>query len=77
MNQMKSLKNGKRKEIKMKINIVDIALEILELGYDNEGICRKCGEIQYGVEPDAEGYECEACGAMEVAGAEQIILMMG
>ena len=61
----------------MKRNIVDIALEILELGYDNRGVCLKCGEEQYGVEPDAEGYQCEACGAMEVAGAEQIILLMG
>jgi len=41
-----------------------------------DGICAKCGEwTDGGVEPDAEGYKCEACGAMAVMGAEHGILM--
>ena len=38
------------------------------------GICTACHETAYGVEPDAEGYECDSCGAMAVCGAEQWIL---
>ena len=42
---------------------------------DNDGgICTACQEIVYGVEPDAERYECDACGAMAVCGAEQWLL---
>ena len=40
------------------------------------GICLSCGEIQYGgVEPDARGYACEACGEEEVYGLEEALLM--
>ena len=40
------------------------------------GICLACGEIQYGgVEPDARGYTCESCGAEQVCGLEEAILM--
>ena len=40
------------------------------------GICLSCGEIQYGdVEPDARGYPCEVCGAGEVHGLEEALLM--
>ena len=42
---------------------------------DNIGICRKCGYEHYGVEPDAENYECEDCGEKEVFGAEQLLIM--
>ena len=42
-----------------------------ELGY---GICLKCGEVQEGCEPDAEGYTCEACGADAVMGLEQAFM---
>ena len=41
---------------------------------DNPGFCLACGEENEGIEPDGEGGECEACGAMKVMGAEQIIL---
>jgi len=40
------------------------------------GICLSCGEIQHGgVEPDARGYPCEACGAEQVFGFEEALLM--
>ena len=42
---------------------------------DNGGFCTNCGAEAYGVEPDACGYKCEACGALDVYGAEEIILM--
>ena len=41
---------------------------------DNIGICTACGEEQFGVEPDAENYECESCGKHEIFGAEQLML---
>jgi len=42
---------------------------------DNLGFCLACGEEAGGVEPDAEGYECESCGKSKVYGAEQILLI--
>ena len=44
--------------------------EFLELCMDGEyvGKCGKCGHIQDGVEPDAQGYECEECGEKAVDG---------
>lgn len=42
---------------------------------ENVGFCLDCGNEQMGVEPDAENYECEACGAKRVFGAEQILIM--
>lgn len=40
------------------------------------GFCLECGEENIGVEPDAEDYECEFCGAECVMGAEQILMTM-
>lgn len=42
---------------------------------DNLGFCRACGDEAYGVEPDARGYECEACGKRAVYGAEELLIM--
>lgn len=42
---------------------------------DNPGICRACGADADGVEPDAKGYECENCGAHEVYGAQELLIM--
>lgn len=39
------------------------------------GFCLACGEMAYGVEPDARGYECECCGARKVYGAEELLIM--
>lgn len=42
-----------------------------------EGFCRKCGESQDCVEPDARNYKCESCGADEVFGAEELLYLIG
>lgn len=49
--------------------------EAVERAYsstDNPGFCRACGAEADGVEPDAEGYECEHCGEHAVMGAETL-----
>jgi hypothetical protein len=38
---------------------------------DNLGFCLACG-----VEPDAQRYTCEACGAPKVYGAEELLIRM-
>lgn len=42
---------------------------------DNPGVCLSCGIEADGVEPDATGYECEACGEPTVFGAEEALMM--
>jgi len=42
---------------------------------ENTGFCVGCGAEAYNVEPDAERYECEECGAPKVYGAEQLLLL--
>ncbi len=39
------------------------------------GFCRVCGTEHDGVEPDARKYLCEDCGAREVYGAEELLIM--
>lgn len=39
------------------------------------GICLKCNDVADGVEPDAEGYECQNCGAHKVVGIELAYIM--
>lgn len=39
------------------------------------GFCVTCREEHHMVEPDAEGYRCDACGAFTVYGLEQLLLM--
>ena len=57
-----------------KDELLDTAMALCE--EDNGGgICTVCHETAYGVEPDAERYECDSCGSMAVYGAEQYILM--
>lgn len=41
---------------------------------DNMGWCRECGEEAFGVEPDAQKYQCEACDAWAVYGAEEYVM---
>jgi hypothetical protein len=41
---------------------------------EDVGFCTSCGSEQNGVEPDASGYQCSACGQMAVTGAEQLLL---
>lgn len=42
---------------------------------DNPGFCIACGVEQGGCEPDAECYQCEACGAHKVYGTEQLLII--
>lgn len=42
---------------------------------DYEGICLTCGEWTDGCEPDARNYPCPSCGALDVSGAEEALLM--
>jgi len=44
-------------------------------GSDSPGFCVACGADAWGVEPDAERYECDDCGKPAVYGAEQIALV--
>jgi hypothetical protein len=41
---------------------------------DNPGFCLSCGCEHDGIEPDARGYECEACGEPAVHGADELLL---
>lgn len=41
---------------------------------DDPGICLACGADAGGCEPDARGYECEACGEAAVYGAEELAM---
>jgi hypothetical protein len=43
---------------------------------DNLGFCLACGAEACGVEPDAQRYTCEACGAPQVYGAEELLFRM-
>lgn len=52
--------------------IVD-AIERQMFGLDNPGFCKKCGHEQDGCEPDAQNYECEACGEHAVDGASMFL----
>lgn len=55
----------------------DVLLNALEENastLSNWGFCTACGEQQDGCEPDACNYKCDACGACQVFGAEEILL---
>jgi hypothetical protein len=54
-------------------SFADLA-EIAETDND-AGFCIACGELAEGIEPDAHRYTCECCGAREVYGAEQLIML--
>lgn len=43
---------------------------------ESVGFCIKCGNKQYGVEPDARRYTCEKCGQPKVFGAEELLMMI-
>lgn len=47
-------------------------LRAVESG-ESVGFCTACGADADGVEPDARGYLCRACGAPEVCGAEELL----
>lgn len=41
---------------------------------DDGGFCLGCGQECQGIEPDARGYKCEACGEKLVFGDEEILM---
>lgn len=43
---------------------------------DNIGFCKFCGDMAFGIEPDAQNYMCESCGKHQVFGAEQLLIEM-
>ena len=43
---------------------------------DNPGFCLICGEEAGGCAPDARDYPCGVCGAEQVFGADELLLMM-
>jgi len=51
------------------------AVEEQMFGTENPGFCIKCGEERDGCEPDARKYPCDTCGAQEVYGAQELLLM--
>jgi hypothetical protein len=52
------------------------ACERASTSLDNPGFCIRCGCDAEGVEPDARGYACEACGAHAVYGAEGLLMWL-
>lgn len=54
--------------------VISEAVERRETTLDNPGFCLLCGVEAGGVEPDATNYKCEACGADQVFGAEELLL---
>jgi hypothetical protein len=42
---------------------------------ESEGVCMTCGEARDCCEPDARNYECESCGAKQVFGIEELLIM--
>lgn len=59
----------------MKQKIKSIGFTQDDFSNGDMGGCLSCGELAYGVEPDARKYECEVCGEHSVYGAEELLLM--
>ena len=49
------------------------ACERRRISLDDPGFCLACGLEVLGIEPDAESYECEACGENQVFGVEALL----
>ena len=57
--------------------LLNTAIELLESGEYDCGVCAVCGAIAYCVEPDARGYPCLECDNDAVYGCEEIIVIHG
>lgn len=55
--------------------IVD-AVERQSTSLDNPGFCILCGTDHDGCEPDAQNYKCENCAALQVFGAEELLIRL-
>ena len=59
------------------LNAISEAVIRHQTSLDDPGFCVACGvEYESGIEPDAERYECEACGEEAVYGAEELLLRL-
>lgn len=56
------------------VEVVSKAVERRMTGLNDPGFCVACGAEVFGVEPDARGYECEACGEPHVYGADELLI---
>jgi hypothetical protein len=63
--------------VQISSKVLNKAIAAMDSGEEYKGFCLACGAEHDEVEPDAEGYECESCGEMQVYGAEQIIVWGG
>lgn len=52
------------------------AIERSMTSLDNPGFCLACGADADGCEPDARGYDCEACEKPRVFGAEELLIYL-
>lgn len=68
--------NGIEINAKVTPDAVEDAVRRRITGLDNPGFCILCGCEADGVEPDARNYTCESCGAEQVFGADELLLMM-
>lgn len=58
-----------------KVNGRRIVVQAADVMDGTMGVCLRCGEEAYGVEPDANGYRCESCGEPSVYGLEEAVIM--
>ena len=63
--------------IQINKDVLMAAVEDSMFGMGNLGFCLACGAERDGCEPDAREYPCDECGANEVFGAEEVMLMQG
>jgi hypothetical protein len=59
---------------KLTDEVIAEAMERRMSSLDDPGFCLICGTEASGVEPDAQNYVCESCGAEQVFGVEELIL---
>jgi len=52
------------------------AVEDSMFGFGTPGFCIACGADADDCEPDARNYKCEVCGAREVFGAEEVMMIL-
>ena len=52
------------------------AMERRASSLDDPGFCLICGNEAFSVEPDACNYTCENCGAEQVFGIEELIMVI-
>lgn len=66
----------RKHERETKMDAITMTIEEYEQHREEyNGICTSCGEIRDGgTEPDAEEYECDACGKMAVQGIENAFM---